>query len=78
MVLARLEGIEGRMGELLGRVQEIGRRCMSEHASVAAIRAELRAVREKTNLNSRVIWGAVAWIVVTALGLLGVLLKGSP
>lgn len=69
MVAARLEAIEGRLEETLEHVREIGRRCMVEHASVAGLRAEMKAVREKTNFNSRVIWAAVAWIVATGIGM---------
>jgi hypothetical protein len=75
MVLARLEGIDERIEELLRQVGEIGRRCMTEHASVATLRADLKSVREKSNFNAKVIWGAVAWIVVSALGALAAMLR---
>jgi hypothetical protein len=69
MVLARLSAIEERVEETLRHVREVESRCMNEHAAQASLAAELRAVREKTNLNTRVIWSAVAWIVVTAAGM---------
>ena len=77
MVLARLTGIEERMGEILRRLREIESRCLTEYAARAALAAEVRAVREKTNFNARVIWSAVAWIVIAAAGTLIAFLRNG-
>ena len=70
MVRAKLSGLEERLDEVLSAVRGIEERCMAEHAARAGLAAEVRALREKTDFNLRVIWSAVAWIVVAAAGLL--------
>lgn len=70
MVLARLTGLEDRMDELLEAVHAIDGRCRAEQATSATLAAEVRELREKSNLQMRIIWSAVAWIVLSAAGVL--------
>jgi len=70
MVVAKLSALEDRMDELLGVVRAIEGRCRAEQATSARLASELQALREKTNFSLRVIWSAVAWIVVAAAGML--------
>ena len=70
MVVTRLSGIEDRMDELLEAVHGIEGRCCAEQATTATLAAEVRELREKTNLHMRIIWSAIAWIVVAAAGML--------
>ena len=70
MVLAKLSALEERMDEVLEHVRTIQNGYIAEKAAHASLMAEVRALREKTNFNTRVIWSAVAWIIVAALGML--------
>lgn len=70
MVLAKLSGLEERLEEVLGHVRDIEGRCLAEHTASATLAADVKAVREKTDFNARVIWSAVAWMVVAAAGAL--------
>ena len=76
MVLAKLSALDERMEETLEQVRAIQERGAADQAAHASLLAELRAIREKVNFNSRVIWSAVAWIVMTALGTLIAVLGG--
>ncbi len=69
MALAKLAALEERVEEVLRFLREIEGRCMAERATQAAMSAELRALREKTGFNSRVIWAAVVWVVLAAAGM---------
>ena len=70
MVAAKLSALEERMEEVLLTVRTIEQRCMTEHAAHAALEAEMHAIREKVNFGMKVIWSAVAWIVLAAAGML--------
>ena len=70
MVLAKLASLDERMEEMLNAVRTIEKRCMAEQATRASLAAELRALRERTDFHMRIIWSAVAWIVVAAAGIL--------
>jgi len=69
MVLAKLAALEERLEELLRFVREIQARCIREQTAHAALATQMHALREKTNFLTRVIWSAVAWIVLAAAGL---------
>ena len=70
MVLAKLSALEERLAEVLEHVRTIQKGCIAEKAAHAWLMAEVRALREKANFNTRIIWSAVAWIIVAALGML--------
>jgi len=70
MVTAKLQAIEDRVEELIEIVHAIEGRCRAEQTASATLAAEVRELREKTNFHMRVIWSAVAWIVVAAAGML--------
>lgn len=70
IVLAKLAALDERMEEMLDAVRAIEQRCMTEQATRASLAAELRALRERTDFHMRIIWSAVAWIVVAAAGIL--------
>ena len=70
LVLAKLDGLEERVDRVLNHLQEIENRCRSAHAAHAALSATVQSLRGRTDFLSRVIWGAVAWIVLTAAGAL--------
>ncbi len=70
MVAARLSGLEERLDDVLATLRTIEARCRDDHAAQAALAAEMRAVREKVNFSLKVIWSAIAWIAVSAGGML--------
>ena len=70
MVMAKLGDMEERLDELLRFVREIQGRCMREQSDHAVMVAEVRGLREKTTFLTRALWGAVAWVVVAAAGLI--------
>ena len=70
MVMAKLNAIDERVEEMLGAIRAIEERCRGDHAARAALTAEVRALRDRTDFHMRVIWSAVAWIVVAAAGVL--------
>lgn len=74
MVLAKLSALEERTDEVLRHVREIEKRCIRAHVRHASLIAEVHALREKTDFNTRIIWSAIAWIVVSAVGTLLALL----
>jgi len=70
MVLAKLASLEERVDEVLRFVREIQARCLREQTAHASLATEMQALREKTNFLTRVIWSAIAWIVLAAAGLI--------
>lgn len=70
MVLAKLTALDARMEEMLDAVRTIESRCMAEQATRASLATEVCALRERTDFHMRIIWSAVAWIVVAAAGML--------
>lgn len=70
LVLAKLSSLEERTEDILRHVRQIETRCIRAHARHAALAAEVDALHERTNFNTRIIWNAVAWIVVSAVGTL--------
>ena len=70
MVLAKLSGLDERMDELLNAVRAMEERWTGQRAAHASLAAEVRALRERTDFHMRVIWSAVAWVVVAAAGVM--------
>ena len=70
MVEARLIALEDRMDEALGIMRCIEERCRNEQAAHATLTTRIEQLQEKANFSLKVIWSAVAWIVVSALGML--------
>ncbi len=70
VVLTKLDDLDERVTELIELTREIQRRCMREQAVHATLASEVRALREKSDFLTRVLWGAVAWIVLSAAGVL--------
>jgi len=69
MVEARLAALEDRLDEVLQLVRGIEARCRAEQTTSAILATRIEELKEKTNFNLRVIWGAVAWICVAAAGM---------
>ena len=68
MVLAKLDALDERTEETLQHVRAIQQQCAAAQVAHAALATEVDGVREKANLNARVIWSAVAWVIAAALG----------